>query len=142
MAADQNPTVEAFNHVTQLLRAWDLAEDYYRKQIAEKDFTSGTAEDMMQIASRKRVRHYLTMFVSKIEDHMELEPEGRWGKMATAAKDEEKATEVLDGFKESLTREYMMWHKPNSTSNVHVEIELMGHEALREAVKALNGMNW
>jgi hypothetical protein len=140
--ADQIPVVRVFNTVTYKLRTWQLEEEQYRKDVAEKDFDSGTVEDMMKIASRKQVRHYLTMFVSKVEDHMELDAEDRFGKAATGVKDEAKANEIAEGFEKSLLDQYLMWHKPNSTSNSHVEIELLSHEALKEAIKALRGQSW
>lgn len=142
MADMQTPTVRAYNTVVQTLRAWDWEEKKYREGIATSSFDSGTVEDMMKIASRGRTRHYLTMFLSKIEEHLELDTDERWGNVATGVKNESGANEVLASFQTSLTEEYLSWYKPNSTSNAHVEIELYSHEALKTAVKALRGMSW
>ncbi|AMM44222.1 hypothetical protein BJD78_gp52 [Arthrobacter phage KellEzio] len=140
--AETNSTVRIFNVVCSKLWAWEREERAYRERIASADFTSGAVEDMMKIASRKQVRHYLTMFVNKVEDHMELDPEERFGKAATGVKDEAEADAVIGSFEETLLDQYLSWHKPNSTSNAHVEIELYSHEALKEAVRAIRGLSW
>ncbi|QGJ96492.1 hypothetical protein SEA_BEATUSCOMEDENTI_53 [Arthrobacter phage BeatusComedenti] len=140
--AETNSTVRIFNVVCSTLRSWRLQEEAFRSEIGRKDFTSGTVEEMMQISSRKRVTHYLTMFVSKVEEHMELDPEERFGKAATGVKDEAAADAVIASFEESLLDQYLSWHKPNSTSNAHVEIELYAQEALKHAVRAIRGLSW
>lgn len=117
------------------LRSWDKEEEKAKEDIAAGSLTSFTIDRLVWAASTRSARYDLMNWLRKVDETCTRNDLGR----VTEVHDEAKFIGLVDYFNEYATDRFTDWYRPNSTSNIDVEIKLGQHEAWKDLFRIASG---
>ena len=117
------------------LRAWDKDEEKAKADVAAGSLSSFTIDKLVWAASTQSPRYNIQGWLRKVDETCTRSEIGR----VTEVQDEAKLVDLVQYFNDYVTDQFTDWYRPNSTSNVDVEIKLGQHEAWKELFRIASG---
>jgi hypothetical protein len=132
---EQTHTADLIERVAALSKGWHINDEDARRGVQTGSLSSFRIEPLIDAAGREEPQRWLTAFLERMDDAAVISERGRLLEFLDPA----KAAELLQQLQASAVDRFESWFKPNSTSNVDVEIKLAEHEAWQAVARVSTG---
>lgn len=131
----QQDLASRISRIVFLVRSQEAADTKARQDVATANLSSFNIDALVEAASWQRPLHTLNIFLRKMDKVAVISEHGR----VLEITDEVELQALMATLKEATTEAFLEWYKPNSTSNIDVEIKLGEHVAWQQAMKVASG---
>jgi hypothetical protein len=131
----QANVADRIERVVALTTGWGNDDEEARRKVQTDFLSSFRIEPLIVAAGRQEPLTWMRAFLGRIEDAAVISERGRVLELLDPA----KAADQLEKLCGNAQDRFESWYKPNSTSNVDVEIKLAEHEAWQSLYRVATG---